>query len=108
MSGEKEAVERLYQLRSDADDELVRRGARREPREQPYDPRRDRETVRRWVAIGLVGLLAIEVVGAFILFAATSRTIGEPKDLMTVVITPTVSLVGAAVGFHYGSVRAGD
>ena len=73
------------------------------PKLEPYNPAKDRENVRGQLAKGLVWLLALIVVVSFaILVFAPHRSDGL-RELLTIVFGPITALVGAAVGYYFGS-----
>lgn len=72
------------------------------PGDKPYNPNRDRENVRSFVAKGLFLLLVGTVIVSF-----TSLSFGwiskeDLKDLLTIVFGPIITLLGAVTGFYYG------
>jgi len=72
------------------------------PQEVPYDPSRHRELVRSILAIGSIGLVALEVIGFLWMFAFGTRDFGELKDLVGVILSPSIALASAATGFYFG------
>ena len=74
----------------------------------PYDPGRTREWIRGGLALGLAGLMAaviLMVVWATLFHAYDTKS---ARDLIGLVLTPLIGLVGAATGFYYGGDRALD
>jgi hypothetical protein len=78
-----------------------------EPRTIPegggrYDPEPERERMRGYIALGLLGMLALVLLLAFI-----SVWVGMNAEVLRTVLTiifgPLVTLVSAATGFYYGS-----
>lgn len=69
---------------------------------QPYDPARDRERIRGWMAVGLTALL-IGVVSA-VIYGVLSKTIplNELDKFAAILITPVIGLIGAVLGFYFG------
>jgi hypothetical protein len=71
----------------------------------------NKDWVRGALAFALWFLLFLEVSGAlaFIFYAKPTddKTIALAKDIMVLVLNPTVALVGAATGFYYGGSEAG-
>lgn len=82
--------------------EIIQVEAPLQPLTEPVEAQR--EKMRGFVALALLALLSAEV----ILSLATYWFVGESKtkviaDWLTVVISPTVALLGAATGFYYGA-----
>ena len=75
-----------------------------------YDPQERMDTVRSQLTFCLVGLLALVIVGAFVLVMTKKQTGLEFTDIRMIIellTTPIVALVGAAVGFYFGTHVAG-
>jgi hypothetical protein len=66
----------------------------------PYDPEPRRERVRGWLAAALVGLVAFEVVAAFLALALGAET-ANIRSLLEVLFAPSVALAGSATGFYF-------
>lgn len=68
----------------------------------PYDPEPAREKIRAILALILVGCVAAEI--AFLILALVFGwlDISGAKEFAGFVLTPTLSLAGAATGFYYG------
>jgi hypothetical protein len=67
-----------------------------------YDPTRDRETIRGWLAIVLLVLITIIVIAslaALVLFQTELNTI---KEWLTIVFGPLTTLFGTITGFYFG------
>jgi hypothetical protein len=68
----------------------------------PFDPEPQRERLRGWIAISLLGMLAFVLLCSFV-----SMWIGIDKELLqtvlTIIVGPLIALVSAATGFYYGS-----
>lgn len=60
-----------------------------------------RESLRKWLALGVTILLAVEI--AFLLLAAASDwlEIDEVKELATAILVPTFTLTGTVLGFYF-------
>lgn len=72
----------------------------------PYSIDRDREQKRGWIALILVGLLAAVIILSFIgLFLKVE--LKDLKELLTIILSPLVALVGAATGFYFGEKNKG-
>jgi hypothetical protein len=90
-----------------------------QPFEEPYDPGKDRETVRGTIALLLLWTLVLAI-GVVVLTglvtaynchtkeACTPETV-ELKSIRSVVelvLTPLIGLVGAVTGFYFGEKSA--
>jgi hypothetical protein len=56
----------------------------------------------------LWSLLAIEILGSVLAMLCPDivhddKAVGAVKDILSIVLGPTVALVGAATGFYYGT-----
>jgi hypothetical protein len=70
---------------------------------QPYDPEPEREKLRGWIALILVGLLVAVVVFAFLtLWFGEAAHQSDLKALLDLIIAPIVGVVGAVTGFYFG------
>ena len=73
-----------------------------QPPTAPYNPEPQRERMRGWIALGLLGMLAGVLLLTFI-----SMWVGMKAEVLQTVLTiifgPLVALVSAATGFYYGS-----
>ena len=65
-----------------------------------------RESVRGWIALSLIGLLAATIIVSFILLWIHPDRSKELHDLLALVFGPLVALVGAATGYYFGSQAA--
>jgi len=72
------------------------------PSDKPYNPHRDRENVRSFVAFGLLALLIIVVIASYVCLSAGWIAKDDLKDLLTIVFGPIITLLGAVTGFYYG------
>jgi hypothetical protein len=78
-----------------------------------YEPERDRETIRSALAILLIGLVIIEIVGlggvgGYALLhpdkdLGIDKVMPAIKDLAGIVLTPSIALAGAVMGFYYAT-----
>ena len=72
------------------------------PTGAPFNPEPQRERIRGWIALSLLGMLAVVLLLAFI-----SMWVGMKAEVLQTVLTiifgPLVTLVSAATGFYYGS-----
>ena len=73
------------------------------PPQKPYDPEPHREKLRGWIALALLGLLALVVLSLLFGFLVNWITAAEIKDVGIILVSPLVTLVGAVTGFYYGS-----
>jgi hypothetical protein len=79
-------------------------GSLLEPGTEPYDPEPQRENVRLLLAASLVGLVILEVAGAFIAMIA-GTAIEDLRALLQIVFAPSVALAGSATGFYFAGQR---
>jgi hypothetical protein len=61
-----------------------------------------REWVRRFLAVSLVVIFGIEVLGAMLSVWFSTQHLQELKDILTLILSPTVALAGSATGFYFG------
>jgi hypothetical protein len=61
-----------------------------------------RERARAWIALSLVGIFGFEVVGAFVALWFCTR-LQELKDVITLILGPTVAVIGSVLGFYFGT-----
>jgi hypothetical protein len=59
------------------------------------------EHARLWIAVGLIGILALTILGAFI--GAFSSNWTNVKDLLQLLLPAETALLGGALGFYFGS-----
>lgn len=70
---------------------------------------RRREWSRTILAGFIIGSLVFIVVGAFItLWMNKETTINDLREMVHVLIGPTIGIVGAVLGFYFGEKRVGD
>jgi hypothetical protein len=74
----------------------------------PRERLSSRDWVRGMLALSLLFILLLEVASAigFVFFCSRlsdDKSITAAKDIITLVLNPTVALVGAATGFYYGA-----
>ena len=69
----------------------------------PYNPEPEREQVRGWLAKGLLLLVASEAL-AFVILALTScAPLDDIKELVGLILSPTIAFASAATGFYFAS-----
>ncbi len=76
------------------------------PEEIPrFDIVESQERTRANLAYGLLWLLAATLAGAglFVTFAPESKNTEDNRELLTLIWTSEVTLVGSALGFYFGS-----
>src|SRR5689334_4084676 len=78
-------------------------GSEPEPQTIPYDPSRDRESIRGWIALSLIGLLALVTIASFAFMWRHPGNSKELHDLLEVLYGPLIALVGAATGYYFGA-----
>jgi hypothetical protein len=72
------------------------------PELRPFDPEPQRERLRGWIAIGLLGMLAFVLLCSFV--SLWLKIDNESlRNVLTILVGPLVALVSAATGFYYGS-----
>jgi hypothetical protein len=63
----------------------------------------DRERHRFWFAVILVILFSIEVLSPIVVVMVAPERIDSVLAVVNVVFTPTVAILGAVVGFYFGT-----
>jgi hypothetical protein len=66
---------------------------------------RDRERMRGWIALALIGLLAAVLLAAFVGLLTTTISAHDLKELSPVFLSPLIALVSAATGFYFGGAK---
>jgi hypothetical protein len=87
----------------------------RTPRLVEYSPEQDRENIRSILALLLIGLVIFEILG---LGGVASYAVLHPdkdlgvdkavsaiKDIAGLVLTPSIALAGAVMGFYYATTK---
>jgi len=88
-----------------------------QPMVEPYNIDRARETVRLWIAVGLLAVLIVVVLGAMSAAVVamwqhaktnpnredSEAAFAHVKDLTQLVFGPIVALVSACTGFYFGA-----
>ena len=86
--------------------EEERKGEVLEPGPTPFDPSRQRESMRGVVAGLLLVILAFIIIAAFLSYWFNWASQDQIEGLLTIVFAPMIGLVGAATGFYFGSTEA--
>lgn len=63
---------------------------------------RDLDRTRKLLALVLLAILGFEIVAALLSVIFASGTKDAVKEMLGLLFTPTVALVGAATGFYFG------
>lgn len=73
--------------------------------EEPYDPTKDREKTRGYIAFTLIYFLGFIIFASFlfaICLGSDKRQFANLKELLDITLSPIIGLVGAATGFYFG------
>ena len=70
---------------------------------RPYDPMKTRESIRGWIALSLIAMLAVVVVASLALVWIHPDRSKELHELLSLVFGPLIALVGSATGYYFGS-----
>lgn len=74
------------------------------PEERRANLNLKQEDVRRWLAVGLMAIFAVEIlVSLYIMATGSKETWPDLKELLAMILGPTVALVGSATGFYFGT-----
>lgn len=73
-----------------------------EPQAAPYNPAKHRENMRGWLAVVLVGVVALVIVFAGCALWHGKIEIAELQAFLQIIFTPLIALVGSVIGFYYG------
>lgn len=108
VSPDSAIVERPFEAGSviESDDSLPLDQSLLKPKEIPrFDIVESQERTRANLAYGLLGILVVTLagVGVFITFAPSGEKTESHRDLLTLIWTSEVTLVGSALGFYFGS-----
>jgi hypothetical protein len=74
--------------------------------DRPYDPAPFRDKMRAWLALALVGLLALTTLVPFCVIIRNSKPEDRAMavhDHLGMVFTPLVALVASAVGYYFAT-----
>ena len=72
----------------------------------PFSIAKEQEKVRGLIAQGLIVLLAVIILFAFISLWVFRGTFDDLEKLMTIIFGPVIALVGAATGYYFGGKTA--
>lgn len=61
-----------------------------------------REWIRGLIAIILVAIFGLEVLGAMLVLWLCSTQLQQLKELLPLILSPTVAVVGSVLGFYFG------
>jgi len=80
------------------------------PPQKPYNFAKKQEKVRGLIAQGLIVMLAIIILLAFISLWYFGSSFADLEKLMTIIFGPVIALVGTAIGYYFGgkSAQNGD
>lgn len=76
-------------------------------RDKPFDPEPQREKIRGYLALILVGLVVVLSVLTYT-FLAKGWISGDDVQTLSPVFTALVTLAGTAVGFYFGGGKGGS
>jgi hypothetical protein len=74
-----------------------------EPQSRGFTIPERQEWARTWLALSLVAIFGVEVTGSMVALWVCGARLQELKDILTLVLGPTVALVGSATGFYFAS-----
>jgi hypothetical protein len=69
---------------------------------------RQRESTRGFIAYGILAVIAGVILGTFATIALNWTTQAMLKDLLTAILNPLIGLLGAVIGFYFGSIGTGQ
>lgn len=69
------------------------------PTSEPIERETMRSTMARWIVYAFVGQLAVP----FIAVLSGKPVVDDVLKILTITISPTVAILGAIMGFYYGS-----
>ena len=73
---------------------------------EPFNIAKEQEKVRGLIAQGLIVMLAIIILLAFISLWHYGSSFADLEKLMTIVFGPVIALVGTAIGYYFGGKAA--
>lgn len=72
------------------------------PSVEPFNIHREQEKVRGIIAQGLVVLLSMIILFAFITLWLYIKNFSDLEKLLTIIFGPVIALVGTAIGYYFG------
>lgn len=76
------------------------------PGPQQFNVVKVRETMRGWLAAGVLLLFALEIVAFFGLAFSHVIAMQDIKELGLLLFTPTIGVLGTVLGFYFGADKA--
>jgi hypothetical protein len=76
------------------------------PTLEPFNLTREQEKVRGRIAEGLLMMLGVILLFAFLTLWALGTNFGDLEKLMTIIFAPVITLVGTATGYYFGNKTA--
>lgn len=80
-----------------------------DPKSTSFGPKsiaHKQEDIRGWLARSLIYILGAEIGVSLVIAMFCPDSAEKMKDLLAVILGPTVALVGSATGFYFGLKRA--
>lgn len=78
------------------------------PTLEPFNLTKEQERVRGRIAEGLLMMLGILLLFAFVTLWVYGGTFADLEKLMTIIFAPLITLVGTATGYYFGNKSAGS
>jgi hypothetical protein len=76
--------------------------------ERRFNPERQQELVRTWVAFGVIATVIAETLILTFAFVVGAVAQSSLTTVTAAVITPMVGIAGTVLGFYFGTHRRGD
>jgi hypothetical protein len=76
--------------------------------EKPFNPARQHELVRTWVAFALIATVIAETLALTIAYVVGAIPANSLSAATAAIITPMVGVAGTVLGFYFGTHRRGD
>ena len=67
-----------------------------------------KDNVRATIAYALLAIFALEVIAAFVMIIVVDDFSEKVREVLSIIFSPTVALVGAATGCYYGTRDSSD